>query len=400
MRCILFVDDEPKVLDALRRMLRGMRAEWHMEFATSGPEALERMARAPFDVLVTDMRMPGMDGAQLLGEVRGRFPRTVRIVLTGECGRDAVVHSAALAHRHLTKPCEADTLRAAITRACALQDLLQSDQLLALASRMSSVPSRPALYQEVVRELKSADPSLTKVGRIIAQDAGMTAKIMQVVNSAFFGLRSRATHPSQAVMYLGAEMTKTLVLAANIFSRFDGTALEAFSVDAMWDHSQLTSGLAREVAKAEGADAKVAEEAAMAGLLHDMGKLVLIAHMPAAYQGVLVRAAAEGLAVHEAERVALGATHAELGAYVLGLWGLPETIVEAVAWHHRPGDCPGGSFGPHAAVHVANALAHEVAAGGAEAAVDLEYLRRLGLAHRIADWRALRTALEPEGCAP
>ncbi len=391
-RRILFVDDEPRVLDGLRRMLRPLRQEWAMEFASSGLEALQALERNRFDVLVTDMRMPGMDGIQLLEEVRKRFPGVVRMVLTGQCDRDAVLRAMTLAHRQLAKPCDPDTLKESVTRACALQTLLTDQTLLSLVSRLESVPSLPALYVQVLKELESPEPSIPKIGRIIAQDVGMTAKIMQVVHSALFGPRCKVTNPAQAVCLLGAEMTRALVLAANLFSRFDASVIEALSLDALWGHSFRTSHLARRIAKAERVEDAVVEYAGLAGLLHDIGQLVLAAQLAGAYKQVLDRVKQEVLCLCDAERAVFGASHAEVGAYLLGLWGLPIPVVEAVAWHHRPGDCPGQTFLPLTAVHVAEVLDQEATpeTGPARDTLDAGYLERLGLAGHVEQWRALR----------
>jgi putative nucleotidyltransferase with HDIG domain len=389
---ILFVDDEPKVLEGLRRMLRPHRHEWDMTFASSGEEALSVLALSQFDVLVTDMRMPGMDGAQLLAEVRGRYPHLVRIILTGQSSREAVLRTIQMAHRQLSKPCDAEVLKATLMRACALSELLTNSTLVTLASRIESVPSLPSLYLEVVQELEGPEPSLQKVGKIIAQDAGMTAKILQIVHSAFFGPRAHVSSVAHAVVALGSETTKMLVLAANIFSKFNQADLHVLAIDALLAHSQATSRLAGLIAKAEQSEQRFIECSCMAGLLHDIGKLLLAGYMPDAYRKVLALAREKDLRPIDAEREILGATHAEVGAYLLGLWGLPDLIVEAVAWHHSPADCPADAFSPLTAVHVANALSHERIAqdaGHAVSVVDTRYLDHLGLAHRIEVWRGL-----------
>src|SRR5947207_3360507 len=158
-------------------MLRPQRQEWNMVFVSSGAEALAALTESKFDVLVTDMRMPGMDGAELLAHVRVLYPHMVRIILTGQCSRDSFLRAVQLAHRHLGKPCDVELLKATLTRACALRQLLTNSTLVTLASRIDSVPSLPSLYFEVVRELEGPDPSLQKVGKIIARAAGMTARI-------------------------------------------------------------------------------------------------------------------------------------------------------------------------------------------------------------------------------
>lgn len=394
MKQLLFVDDEVKVLDGLRRMLRPLRTEWAMEFTISGRLALALLAERPFDVIVTDMRMPDMDGAQLLEQVRERFPKITRVVLTGQCSRDAVLRLLAVAHRHLIKPCDAETLKSEIARTCALRELLNSPALLSMVSKMSSVPSLPALYIEVNRELETKDFSLEKVGEIIGRDIGMTAKIMQVVNSAFFGLRGRATDPVQALKLLGSETTKILVLAANVFSQIDAEVLKILPIDDLWNRCRRASKLAALICQAENADPCVAQFASMAGMLQDTGRLVLATHDTAGYAEAL-RLCKEGQTLAEAERRIFGAAHAEVGAYLLGLWGLPEPIVEVIAWHHAPAQCPATAFGALTAVHVANALLEPSAEGPPTADVlDMVYLERLALTPRLEVWRKLVRDME------
>lgn len=180
---VLFVDDEPRVLDGLRRMLRSLRREWEMAFANSGQEALEIMARRPYDVIVSDMRMPGMDGAQLLDEVMRHHPDTIRIVLSGQSDQEQILQSMRPTHQYLTKPCSAETLQGTIRRAMKLRALLTDDKARALVGSTGSVPSLPAFYLELMEELDSSDPSIRDIVAIVSRDAAMTAKVLQVANS-------------------------------------------------------------------------------------------------------------------------------------------------------------------------------------------------------------------------
>jgi HD-like signal output (HDOD) protein/CheY-like chemotaxis protein len=391
-RHILFVDDEPRLLDGLKRMLRPFRHEWDMEFAPGGAEALVALEQSPFDVLVTDMRMPGMSGIQLLEKVRSRFPALVRIVLTGQCDRDAALRSMALAHRQLAKPCETETIKETIARACALQELLIDANLQTLASRLESVPSLPSLYLKVTKELDEPEPCIQKIGDVISSDIGMATKIMQIVNSAAFGLRAKVVSPANAVVMLGTETVRALVLAANLFSQVKPSTHDLFAGEALWDRSLRISHLARGIAVLEKADEDVVEVAGTAGLLHDVGRLILAAELPAAYGEVMTRVRNEKVRLCDVERERFGSSHAELGAFLLGLWGLPCSLVEAVAWHHRPDFCPGDTFSPMTAVYLANVLEDEIAPGQLEPAEPLEqsYLERLGLLNHLDEWRAFR----------
>ena len=392
MKNLLFVDDEPKVLQGLQRQLRSMRNEWDMNFAESGQKALEFMSGHPTDVVISDMTMPGMDGSQLLTEVARCHPNTVRIVLSGHAEREAVLRLVGPAHQYLSKPCEAEELRNAIARAFALRDLLCNEQLKQLATRVKCLPSLPALYQQLNEEFSKEDPSVERVGEIISRDIGMTTKILQLVNSAFFGLPQPINHPAEAVLHLGLTTVRSLVLSLQVFSQFDQKACPGFSLDALAHHCWMTGVSARRVAHAERKEVKVQDQCFLAGLLHDVGQLILVGGLPAEYQEVLTVAKTRNVHTWEVEQERFGASHADVGAYLLGLWGLPNPIIEAVAMHHRPAMCVVPEFSPVIAVHVADALMHQLPGVNSELPppqLDLARLDQLGLADRIETWREL-----------
>lgn len=389
---VLFVDDEARILQGLRRMLRPLRHEWEMSFAGSGHDALKIMDATPFDVIVADMRMPGMGGAELLDKVSRRYPQTVRIVLSGHADQETVLRAVGPAHQYLTKPCEPDKLKSTITRARALRELLADGALVRLASQLKALPSLPSLYAEVMAEANSPDASIAKLGEIISQDVGMSAKVLQLVNSAFFGLRWSASNPVDAVRVLGVERIKALALTVHVFSAFDQTSAKGFSMDALWSHSLAVSGYARAIAEAQDADKRLIGDCMWSGLLHDAGKLALAGNLPERYSEVFALALKEKLQVWEAERRVFGASHAEVGAYVLGLWGLPDPVVEALAYHHRPGKCCAGQFGPLVAVHVADVMDHDdqmAAQRRLAPEIDEEYLGQLGLDGQVPRWRTI-----------
>ncbi len=389
------------MLQGLGRMLRPMRTEWAMEFARGGDEALGLLARTPADVLVTDMRMPGMDGSELLARVRERFPNTVRIILTGQASREAILRCVRVAHRQLAKPCDAGVLKRTVSQACALRDRLRDDQLAAAISQVESVPSLPALYRDLEGELRSAEPSLPRVDAVIRQDLGMVVNLLKMANSPLFGIQGRVAGLVRASSWLGLETIKDLLLTAQVFSACDPKTLGGPFTDQLWVHGQATGALARAIAEQEGADEETVEESALAGLLHDLGKLLLRMIRPGAYAEVVSRAGPQPLDGEDVERAAFHATHAEVGGYFLGLWGLPEAVVEAVAWHHQPRGAGTASFRPLTAVHVANALVREEApaAGAAGTGLDHGYLEQLGFAGRLPAWRECRQKLQTTGGA-
>ncbi len=383
-RCkrILFVDDDPNVLHGIERILFEMEDEWETAFAGSGRQALEFLQQEPFDVIVSDMRMPEMDGAELLSIVSERFPHMARIVLSGQSDLDLIVKSVKPAHQYLAKPCTADKLNETLMRAFAVRDLLADPMLLALVSKLTSVPSMPVLYHEVMLEMQSPDFRLTRIGEIISQDAGMTAKVLQLVNSAFFGLAVNVTSPVQAAKMLGADILRGLILTVKIFSEFKGTPQQARMMSQMSEHCLLVASLAREVARFEGQSKDIVGDAFIAGVTHDIGKLILAQNLPEEFEKVCAYARENRVASVDAEREMLGSTHPQVGAYLMGLWGLPAAIVDAVAFHHQPSLASSAAFSPLTATHIANCLI-------SDEPMDRPYLEQLSLADHLDDWTAL-----------
>jgi HD-like signal output (HDOD) protein len=385
---VLFVDDEPLVLQGLQRMLRSERQNWAMRFVRSGAEALQVLENQVFDAVVSDLRMPGMDGAELLTRVMDRHPHMVRIVLSGEMDRGLTFKAVHCAHQYLTKPCDSDTLKATIGRAFALRRLISDRRLKSLLPRLESLPSLPALYMEILGEIQAPNSSFRKVGELIARDVSMTAKILQLVNSAFFGLARRVASPQDAVSLLGYDTVKALVLSAKVFSQFELKRIPGLWLDALWRHSLETSLFTRGIGTAEKLPRKSQDEAFTAAILHDLGKLILAQNFPDDYAEVLTQASRQPDPLWEIETERFGASHAELGAYLMGLWGIGDEVVSAIAHHHQlpPAATPGRVV---AVVYAANALEHGLSAEAPHepvAAIAPELLRQLNIAERMPAW--------------
>ena len=395
---ILFVDDEPKVLRGLRRSMEDMVDVWEMAFANSGAEALDLMARSPFDIIVSDMQMPGMSGVALLKEVRRLYPHTVRIALSGQASKESVLNGIGPIHQYLPKPCDMQTLQATLSRLWSLRDLLAVDKLQSVLAQLEHLPSLPSLYKELMAAFESPESSLGDVGRIVGQDMGMSAKVLQLVNSAFFGMPREVTCPAQAVASLGMDTVRSLALAVCVFAPFEQQKLEGLSLESLWSHSVTASIFAKQIAQAESLDRKSIELAYVAALLHDVGKLVLSWLLPDDYLAINARVRDSGVTQTEAECAVVGAGHAQLGAYLLGLWGFPLVVIQAVAYHHEPGACPREGRLTSLIVHVANALAHDPCPPGGLAglpAIDHAAIETFGSADCCARWVAACLPAEP-----
>ena len=387
MKRILFVDDDESVLDALRNLLRKRRHEWDMVFAVGGQEALAELdkaavARAAFDVVVTDMRMPGMDGAELLQRVRDNFPGTARIVLSGHAERDAVVRALPVTHQFLNKPCDAVTLRSVVERTCNLQTLLQSEATRSVIGKLDRLPSPPATYLRLTEAM--ADPKVTSksIAAIVEEDPAMTVKILQLVNSAYFGLAHAATSVGQAVTYLGLEVLRALTLSAHVFSTAEGTGICRSALDSIQKSSLATATIAKRMLK----NRELANDAFTAGIIHDVGRIVIALALPEKHREIAALASENTRPECSVEQDVLGVTHAEVGAYLLGVWGLPFSIVETTAFHHAPSGAANDAPDVLAAVHLADAVVHGGEPGESE--LDRAFLERVGLASEIDTWRA------------
>ena len=379
---VLFVDDESHVLESLRDALRPWRRELSMAFAADGPSALEEVAREPYDAVVSDMRMPGMDGAELLREVQRLQPATVRIVLSGYAEIESVARAATVAHRFLSKPCDVDELVSVISRSCAINALVEQDELRDAASGAGRLPSVPRLYSELTTLMRDPDAGIGDAARLVEQDAAMTAKVLQLANSAFFGRTRQVSDVNEAISYLGLNTLKALALSADAMEAFVPTRdIAGFSIERLQAHTALTARIARRLVQA-GCDG---DSAIAAALIHDVGILVLASRAPDYLAFVLERAEREDRALFEVEQEERGFTHADVGAHLLGLWGLPPAIVEAVAYHHRPAAAHGPTMDAITAVHVASVLADE-----SVLKLDMDHLERMGVSDEvIARWREI-----------
>ncbi len=385
---LLFVDDDRMVLAGLRRALHEMRESWEMEFASSGQEALDMLAASRFDAVVTDMRMPGMDGAELLERVKDRSPEVIRIVLSGQSEKDAMLRSIAPAHQYLAKPCDLSELKLRLTQAFASRDLVHNPAIAAAVAHLRSIPSLPVIYNELKTALRSELTSLVQIEEIVARDVGMATKILQLANSAFIEVRGRVHSLRQAVSLIGIDNVRTLTLSIHIFSHFDRNSAIASEVASLWEHSAQVASLAQRITMLESGSKTMAEESFAAGLLHDVGKVILLSERRGEYVEIRKRLEA-GAAVEDVEIELLGCSHAQLGGYLMSIWGLPTSLVQAVACHHRPSQAFESEFSALTAVHCADALVNTAGEGDEKTAMDMAYLEKLGLAGRTDAWKEL-----------
>lgn len=390
-RRVLVVDPGTEVCRELADRMRASGPGWRIDVALSGEAALAELAAVPADVVVADERLPEMDGVTLLTRVRDRHPTSIRIILSEAAASQRPSLAAIVAHRLLPRPCDVAELDLAIRRSSALHALTGRAEAYRRTLAAAALPSRPGVYMELNQVLSDPHWEPGQLAAVVEHDVALSAKVLQLANSALFGLSHPVNSVHAAVMYLGAETVRSLALTAEAFGKLTPRRAEGFSIEVFQRHAMLVARIAAEVLPG----GRARQDAVTASLLHDIGKLVLIADGSSGWAQLNRRAAAQGLPLHDVEQETEGVTHADIGAHLLSLWGLPDGIVEAVAHHHRAGSVEGPALDAVAAVHIADALARELdpvepdarLPAPPPAVLDEALVDRLGLRPRLDGWR-------------
>ncbi|HOW64498.1 MAG TPA: response regulator [Verrucomicrobiota bacterium] len=389
MKRVLFVDGDTAALEQLRQELRRHPRDWQEELTDNGLDAWELFQARPFDAVVTSNRIGKLNWEELLKKVRDQHPTAVRLIASSPSESESILWLWGVAHQVLPRPLSMPALWSCLDRAFALRGLLKSPELVSLVTRIQALPSLPPLYIEMLEALRDEQISIPRISQLVLRDLGMCSKILQLVNSAYFGIPHTVYRLEEAIAYLGIEMVRVLVISLQIFSLFETNRVPDFPYENLWKHSWRTGMTARRIAEAEGLSYSIVDQAFLAGLLHDVGKLLLATSYTQQYREVRQALQKVLLADWEAEKKVLNSTHAEVGAYLLSLWGLPDAIVEAVAWHHRPSEKPVSDLDPVALVHFANAVDHAAQVPPALMEMgwlDRPFLNKLGLGERFSHW--------------
>ncbi|MBX3259026.1 MAG: HDOD domain-containing protein [Labilithrix sp.] len=389
-RRVLLVDDEPRIVAGLQRLLRPHRALWDVSVATSASDALAILEEHAFDVIVSDMRMPEMDGAAFLKIAREKYPATMRIVLSGQTDASAAQRVVPVAHQFLSKPTDPAILLETLRRVADTRNEIADPRVHAAVGGIDALPSRPSICHELLELASAEDAAVEALARVIQREPAIVLKLLQVVNSSFFGLRRRICSVTEAITYLGTERLKNLVVSLSIVNSLPPRATR-FDAEAFHRHSLSVARIARLVAGA----GERAETSFVAALLHDVGKLVIASTMPAIYDEIAARAAADGVTFEEAERALGGFGHVKVGACLLELWGLPFPVVEAIVARPKAPSIDGAGLESWDAVHVAHRLV-EPGADPLGSDAERAWLERIGVLDRLPELRAeARKELEP-----
>lgn len=394
---VVFVDDDEVELSRLREMMAPLATAWTMTFVSSAEEALQIIRQQEIDVVVSDMSMPRMDGGELFRTMKAEYPDIVRIIMSNRAELPRVMRVVSIAHQFLTKPCEPAELRSLVARAAEMHQRLSNPELRKIIGQIGSLPSPSTIVMELNSLLAHPDAQVKDVAPVIQDDVAISAKVLQMVNSAYFGLSHHMTDIRDAVAYLGLDTVRNLTVAVEVFRTLGSERnVPTGIVDEIHAHSTAVAHLARELV----INKEHAHDAYVGGLLHDVGHLALATRSPDMYVEIREKVTAGGH-ILDVEREILGATHADIGAYLLQLWALPYRVIEAVARHHDAPDLVETGMNAIHATYIAEHLLsqqHNAAEGfwefsEEEKQIDPVYLARLDMTERVASWSAFQGGL-------
>jgi HD-like signal output (HDOD) protein len=386
---ILFVDDELRILQSIERLLRPYRRELEATFANGGEAALAIMDACPFDILVTDIRMPKVDGIAVLQYAKTQHPHIIRLALSGQTDLEAMIRSACLAHQFLAKPCGVEILHDVLNRIYGLHQQLRTSETRAALASLGALPSLPGSYYELNERLSGPRVNREEIISLIERDVGMLAKLLQIVNSPVFGSKKPLITARDAVSSIDLQMLRELLLVGQIFELCEVPEAKSFSMLNFYRHSLLVGSIASALVHTQSQ----AGEAFTAGMLHDVGMLILVSRLPGLYEEINQRSRRQQQPFYQMEE--RSSSHSLLGAALFSLWGLPYTVVEAAARHHEIDHLRHREFGVLDAVYVAQLLVEQLEQNSQEVSeLDDRYLRRVGVWERLPRWRELAKTRE------
>ncbi len=329
---ILFVDDEKPILRAIERLF--FDSGYEVLTAESAEAGLALMAANPVDVVVSDVRMPGMDGHEFLRKIKVQYPETTRLILSGYADESAILNSImdGSSNLYLLKPWDGQDFKKKVAQIFAARDLFTNKALLNFANRLDNLSSIPGIYNEVVR-LTEQGADVARIAAVIETDPAVAAAVLRVVNNAFINVKTGSL--TKAITFLGLTVIKTLVLSCILFN-FAVIRGPQFSVKKLVSKANLANRMLAMI-YAELLKKQLPDTQQTAALFNDIGLLMGMHYCPDQYASMLVEFTPGGEAdFMQRERDALGMTHQEFGAYLLNLWGLPYPIVETALFHHQP----------------------------------------------------------------
>jgi HD-like signal output (HDOD) protein/CheY-like chemotaxis protein len=352
MTTILLVDDEQNVLNAMRRSLFDLNESHALHFVPNADQALRLLEQQPVDVLLSDIRMPGMSGEELLLKAYHHHPEVLRFGISGYSKRETSIALINAVHQFFAKPCDIDHLLHSIDRACDGRDRISHPDLRRLVLGTGALPVQAQSLRRLTKELNNPQACIDRIGRLVSQDAGMSAKVLQVVNSAFFGLCRHVSSAAEAAVMLGPEILRAMVHTTDSFQPLEKLPAGSVDLHHMWQWAVQIGDTAYNLALHFSRNRHAADHALIAGNLIPIG-LLLLMHDPGLWHEITSQAQLQARPLCQVERDYLGLTHTEIAAVLADIWGFPEPVAAALRYAHHPEAHPLQEFDAVCAVHMA-----------------------------------------------
>ncbi len=356
--------------------------------ANSAARGLELLVQTPCEVVVSDILMPGMDGTEFLRQVRDLYPKTIRIALSGHASQEMMLRVLSLSHQYFSKPCDTEKLAETIEDALRNTDRIADTQLKSIILHVNNFPLLPAVYGELTSALSDNQKGSDRIAEIIQKDPAMASKVMQVANSAFFGAAHKVNDLQEAATLIGTETIHAIALVFKCYDTVRPQAKSAASQVQIWEHSVRTAKSASRLIEFYFQKPKLKHQALTLSLLHDLGRLILADYAPGRYQGLIELAQTQGIPLPQIEEQIFEISHAELGAMLFKLWGLPEGIYQRVRYHHKPSQY-GEVDDLLSSLYIANAhdLTENLENPVNTLGLDVAYLQKAGLSEDLGFWK-------------
>jgi len=353
-------------------------------------DAKQLLKQQKFDAVIINSDLPDENGLQLTKSIYNNYPDIIRFFILNENQHDLIIQTVGLVHQYFIDPVESNYIYKSLNNSLKLKSKLHNKVVKDRLNSIKSLPSPPKIYNQIISELQSDEPSILNISQIINKDIAITTKLLQLVNSAFFGLKIRLENLQQVISYLGLDTVKSIVFSTGLFGQFNSPQIGNISIESIYNRSVNTGAKARLIAHTFGLNKKVTDNALLAGLLHNVGDLLMLAEFRDELKKSIVLAKEKSIKSNDAIEEVIGTNASTLGAYLLSLWGLPDSIVESVALHDCPTECPHPTLNTLAAVHLGYALESDEnnnVVNDDNSLIDINYVDQLGIKNQIASLR-------------
>jgi HD-like signal output (HDOD) protein len=386
------VDDQEALLDVTVMSLRCMNKEWEVSGFNDPQAALEATKAHEPDAVLSDQMMPGMEGSKLLEGIRSVSPHTIRFIMSGYVALDKLTLITS-AHQYIAKPFEAKKLKEMMQRSFAAQERIFNQGLQTVATSIRSIPSLPQAHHSLLKELEDNRTGNSTIARLIGDDPGLSIKVLQLANSALFGPGYTVSNLDDAVNCLGTEMLSAIVLSQSVFKHYELLRSKEIDLQKVWGHCWETACIAQRLCRERKLPFHMGEEAFLAGLLHEVGRFLLFDNFPDQFQIACDNARHEHISLAASMKQVLQTTPAQMSAYVLELWGLPDGVINSIGLLDNPGAETTGKFSMTTALYVAKHIAAQrfPADSFTQEEWNKEYLEAMGCADDVAEWEKSAT---------